>query len=456
MNVEVNLKPQKGPQEQFLYSNADIAVYGGAAGGGKTYALLLEALRHINNTNFRAVFFRRISTSITAAGSILDTSKEIYRWFGGVLTNSPKVKWTFRSGAQVQMSHLNDDETVKDWQGSQVAAIFFDELCEFTREQFFFMLSRNRSTCGVKPYVRATCNPDPDSWVAEFISWWIDQETGYPIPERSGAARYFLHINNELFWANSPQELIEQHTDFALTDVKSVSFIAARLEDNQELLQKDPSYISNLKAMSKVNMERFLKGNWKIRAAAGNVFKREEVEIISILPTGTIRWVRRWDLAATEPSETNPDPDYTAGVLMGKTESGKYVVADVQRGRWKASAVRQMVKNTAAQDAQQYGHVTTVISQDPGQAGKEQAESYVRMLDGYDVRVESESGSKIVRAEPFAAQWQNGQVQILVGEWNGQYFYELEIFPDGRHDDQVDASSNAYSHLARGYSYDMI
>jgi hypothetical protein len=75
---------------------------------------------------------------------------------------------------------------VYDWQGAQIPLICFDELTHFRAHQFFYMVSRNRSTCGVRPYIRATCNPDADSWVANFLAWWIDPETGFPIPERAG------------------------------------------------------------------------------------------------------------------------------------------------------------------------------------------------------------------------------------------------------------------------------
>jgi hypothetical protein len=94
--------------------------------------------------------------------------------------------------------YISRDGDVKKWQGSQICFIGFDELTHFSKYQFFYMLSRNRSICGVKPYIRATTNPESDSWVAEFISWWIDQDTGYPIKERSGKKRYFIRIGDDI------------------------------------------------------------------------------------------------------------------------------------------------------------------------------------------------------------------------------------------------------------------
>jgi len=111
--------------------------------------------------------------------------------------------------------------------------VMYDELVHFTESQFFYMLSRNRSTCGVKPYIRATCNPDGESWVAKFIDWWIDPETGYADESRCGKIRYFVRKNNIIHWADTPQELYETfglYTPEDKTDVKSVSFMSVETQ----------------------------------------------------------------------------------------------------------------------------------------------------------------------------------------------------------------------------------
>lgn len=195
----------------FLSSPADIVIYGGAAGGGKSYAILLEPLRHISNSRFGAVIFRQNSNQITNEGGLWDTSHEIYNHIPGAMgLKTPRPRWIFPSGARVTFSHLERNEDVHKWQGSQIALIEFDELTHFTEHIFFYMLSRNRSTCGVKPYVRATCNPDAESWVAKFIEWWWDPETGYPIPERSGVIRYMIRRDNQIHWGDTKEELYEK------------------------------------------------------------------------------------------------------------------------------------------------------------------------------------------------------------------------------------------------------
>ena len=198
------IRPQPGAQERFLACPADIAIYGGAAGGGKSFGLLLEPLRHIANKEFGGVIFRRTSPQITNEGALWDEAGKLYPLVGGD-ARVGSLEYHFPTKACISFRHLQQESTIYDWQGAQVPFIGFDELTHFTRGQFFYLLSRNRSTCGVKPYIRATCNPDADSWVAEFIAWWIDPETGLPIPERAGVVRYLIRVNDTIVWGESPK-----------------------------------------------------------------------------------------------------------------------------------------------------------------------------------------------------------------------------------------------------------
>ncbi len=420
------LRPQKGPQEQFLATKADIAIYGGAAGGGKTYALLLEPLRHMNVEGYSATIFRKNATQITIDGGLLDESMQIYGLLrSAVYKASPKPHWTFGGKAKVSFMHIDGDRDLPKWQGSQICFLGFDELCHFSEMQFFYMLSRNRSICGVKPYVRATCNPDVDSWVAKFISWWIDQETGYPIPERSGVLRYFCRDNAEVKWGDSPEELSEKY-GVEPELCKSVTFIASSVYDNKILLERDPSYLANLHGLSLVERERLLKGNWKIRPAAGYYFKRSKIrQMLSVIPSDIVHWVRAWDLAATVNHDDN-DSACTAGVLMGKRKDGCIFIADVINVRENGADVRRLIKNTASSDSALYGNVTIRLPQAPGQAGKDQIQSFVRMLGGFHVVTAIESGDKVTRAEPFSSQWLAGNVDVREAEWNDEYFRQFE------------------------------
>lgn len=434
--------PQPGPQTAFMSSTADIVIYGGAAGGAKTYGLLLEAMRNIGNPNYGAVIFRKTYGEITNEGGIWDTSEKIYPHAGGFGIRSA-LQWRWSNGAKITFAHLQHEKYKFSWHGAQIPLLGFDELTHFSESSFFYLLSRNRSTCGVKPYIRATCNPDPDSWVAGFIEWWINQETGYPIPERSGVVRYFTRINDSIVWGDSqedfPQELREA--------IKSVTFIASKLTDNKRLLDIDPNYLSTLKALPNVECERLLHGNWKIRSKAGDYFKRSMFPMVDASTMGGLA-VRGWDRAATEPSSANKDPDWTCGVLLRQHPiNGRYCIADVQKCRKGPGEVEQFIRNVAMQDGPE---VIQVIPVDPGQAGKIEAAYLVRVLSGLIVEtVIEERINKLARARPVASQAKAGNVDVVRASWNGSLFDELEQAGGVmHHDDQMDALSTGFNYLS--------
>lgn len=435
----MELRPQRGPQEKFLVSKADIVIYGGAAGGGKTFGLLFEGLRNVRVPGFSSVIFRRESTQVRNPGGLWDTSMLMYPYAGGIPSNS-SLEWKFKPDAIVKFAHMEHEKNRFSWQGSQICMIGFDELTHFTWSQFVYMLSRNRSTCGVKPYIRATCNPDPDSWVRKFIDWWIDDETGYAIPERSGKIRWFVVVNDETYWASRKEALIEKFPD---SIPKSVTFINSTVYDNKVLLEKDPGYIANLKAMPKYEREQLLMGNWNIRPEAGMFFQRTYFEMVRALPKGT-QAIRYWDRAATKETGSN-DPDWTVGLKLEKDQHGVFYISDIVRLRESPLGVLNAIKNTALQDG---FSVKIGIEQDPGQAGVSEADYLVRQLSGFPVYTNKVSKDKVTRALPVSSQCEANNVKMLIAKWNEEFFREAENFPEGAHDDQIDALSGAFNMMA--------
>jgi predicted phage terminase large subunit-like protein len=441
------IRPQEGPQTAFLASAADIAIYGGSAGGGKTWALLMEPLRHVTNKDFGAVFFRRNLTQVRNEGGLWDESEKLYPHLDADPRSAPDMSWTFPSGASVSFAHLEHEKTVLNWQGAQIALECFDELTHFTAKQFWYMVSRNRSMCGVRPYIRATCNPDADSWVAEFIAWWIDPNTGFAIPERAGVLRWFVRIGDKIIWADSPEDLAsytapDENGVERPIPPKSVTFIPAKLSDNKALMAADPGYLANLMALPTVERERLLGGNWKIRPAAGLLFQRGWCEVVDAVPAGA-RWLRGWDLGATPKTEGN-DPDATAGTKIGKLPDGRFIVGHHVSDFLSPANRDALIKNTATADGKD---VPISLPQDPGQAGKSQVASLVKMLTGFNVRYSPESGDKVTRFSPFSAQAEAGNVLVLRGPWNEAWFSSLEGFPEASHDDDVDSTSRAFNAL---------
>jgi predicted phage terminase large subunit-like protein len=327
--------------------------------------------------------------------------------------------------------------------------ICFDELTHFTAHQFFYMVSRNRSTCGVRPYIRATCNPDADSWVANFLAWWIDPESGFPIPERAGVLRYFIRVSEKIVWADRPDDLMQYLP--RLEDLPpgvdppspiSVTFIPATVFDNPALMRVNPEYFSWLLSLPLLERERLLGGNWKIRPTAGLYFKKEWCSVVDEVPAD-LEIVRYWDLAATEKTEFN-DPDWTVGIKLGRDKNGGFWLLDMVRGRANPGDVDRLLLNTATQDGKR---VRIGFGQDPGQAGKSQALHLVRALSAFTVTPAPESGDKLTRFGPFSSQCRAGNMKIRRGPWNEDLFRVLEGFPDLAHDDEVDACSGALEML---------
>ncbi|MGH8220902.1 MAG: phage terminase large subunit [Steroidobacteraceae bacterium] len=174
---------------------------------------------------------------------------------------------------------------------------------------------------------------------------------------------------------------------------------------------------------------------------AGNIFRPDQMPIVNAIPIGT-RFCRGWDLGASD-----VDGDPSVGLKLGKMPDGRYVIADVRRFSNLPDEVEHAVKNTADADGKT---VEISLAQDPGQAGRAQVASYVKLLEGFKVHTSTESGDKVTRAEPFAAQVNVGNVCMLRAPWNDALTAEMRLFPNAKHDDQVDAGSRAFNRLAGG------
>lgn len=311
----------------------------------------------------------------------------------------------------------------------------FDELTHFSETQVFYMMSRNRSTCGIKPYIRCTTNPDANSWIAPFIDWWID-ELGFPIPERSGVVRWFIRISGELIWADNPEDLRSRYPD---NYPKSFTFIASNIFDNKILLDKDPSYLANLQSLHPVDQARLLGGNWKIKEESGKVFNRTWFEIVEEAPSGGTE-VRFWDLAATEKTTAC----YTAGVKI-RLVDGIYYIMDVIAEQVGPAKGDELIQTTAQQDGR---YVKVRWELEGGSSGVRDAVHLKGLLRGFDAQGIPPLGDKVKRAKPLATDAYQGKVKLVRSPWNDRYLSILQDFPDSPIKDHVDASSGAYAALS--------
>jgi predicted phage terminase large subunit-like protein len=444
----IEIRPQI-KQERFLSSPADIAIYGGSAGGGKTWALLLEPLRHVRNKRFGAVIFRRTFPEITREGGMWDEALAIYP-LAGSRPNRNDMSFRFPSGSKIGFAAMQFEDDKEGWKSAQIPLIEFDQLETFTSGQFFYMFSRNRSTCGVKPYIRATCNPEP-GWLADFLAWWIDED-GYANLERSGVLRWMVRLgDDQIAWYDSQEEATGAHPD---VPAKSVTFIPATVYDNQELLKKDPGYIANLKALTLVDRERLLGdaqrgGNWRVKPSAGKVFNRAWFKMVEAVPAGGIV-VRRWDFAATAKELNKSDPDYTASCLM-LVVNGSYYILDVTAEQIDPARIDATYQNLTQQDEARFRQETRQYlsrwEQEPGSAGKRESWRMTRMVAGSDARGISSTADKLIRAKPLAAQAEAGNVYILAGAWNELFLNHMHGQPELPHDDIMDATDGAFEDL---------
>ncbi len=420
-------QPNPGPQTRFLASTAFEALYGGAAGGGKSDALLMDALRYIDVPGYRALLLRRTFPELLR--SLIPKSFRYYLALNGKPNMSSMPQWKFPSGAVIEFGHLQHEHDVHNYQSAEYQYIGFDELTSFTEAMFVYMQSRLRGVDGIPKRMRAGTNPGGEGhdWVFRRFGPWLDKESA--IKAKPGERLYFKNTKDgPVFCSRFESNL-------------SRVFYPAKVSDNPHL---DEGYEEILGGLDRVSRAQLLDGNWMAKPAAGAYYKRSWFRIIDAAPSQVTGRVRHWDLAATAPSEGN-DPDWTVGVKMARTKDGMFIIEDITRFRESPGAVEQAIRNTAEADGK---GCSISIPQDPGQAGKSQSKALALLLAGFVFSSKPETGDKVTRQKPLSAQAEAGNVALVRGPWLEKFFQELEAFPSkGVHDDQVDAAAGAFDAL---------
>lgn len=403
------------------------------------------------------MIFRRTTPMIRAGGGLWDESLKLYT--GRAEPKGSSLEWTFpcmgaKNPNRLKFAHLEYEKNAQDYQGAQLCLIMFDELTHFTEKQFWYLTSRNRSVCGVDPYIRGTCNPDPDSWLivgddgwgSGIMGWWIDQKTGYPIPKRSGVIRWFVRVNNKIIWGDSAEELKAKDPELI---PKSFTFISAKLSDNPLLMEADPGYRSKLLALPEVEKERLLNGNWKIRPAGGNVFKREWFRhLISepILQQMQFTYkIGSWDTAfAVDKEGKTNDPDYSVYGLWGVTPKG-FVLLDRFKEKLEYPDLLQTAYNTYLRDRP---NALLIENKASGQSLIQSLRSCGTPIPLVEI---NPVGTKLDRAYQTVPFFAAGMVYFPEGAyWLHDYTEEMVSFPDAAHDDSVDMTSQGIIWYSQG------
>jgi predicted phage terminase large subunit-like protein len=391
-------------QKVFLKSETKEVMFGGAAGGGKSSALIMAALQYVDVPGYSAILFRRTYADLALPGALMDRFREWIMQFDDVHWNANQYTATFPSGARITFGYLNNVNDYLRYKGSEFQFIGMDEVTEIRESDYRYMFSRLRRPASgplskVPLRMRCATNPAPN---------WVRQR--------------FLVEGKET----------------------GRIFIPSMLTDNPGI---DPeSYRAVLAELDPVERKRLEFGDWWT-TTLGSMFDRNNFEVIepSEMPEmgSDTSIVRFWDLAGTEPSQSNPDPDWTVGCL-GAFYNGIFYILDVRRIRAKGEKVEKFIRDTAVEDGVE---VPIQMEQEPGSAGKNLIDQYARyVLPGYAFSGQRATGDKVTRAKPFAAAVANGNVKIIRAPWNTDFIDEMSSFPEARvHDDQVDAATHAFN-----------
>lgn len=387
-------------QAAFLAFMGREALYGGAAGGGKSDALLMSALQYADRPNYAAILFRRTYPELSMPGGLMDRAHDWLATSGARWRETDK-RWDFPGGASLNFAYAEALRDVYRYQGTEFDFIGWDQVEQHKEPVYRYMFSRNRheKSSNIPSRIRSTANP---------------------------GGLGFEWVKRRFIDADPSEDMI---------------FIPAKLQDNPYIDQAD--YIKSLMHLDPITRAQLLNGDWTARTEGGK-FKREWFKIVDA-PPASKQWVRYWDLAATE-AEPGSDPDWTAGCLMCVSE-GVYYICDMRHIRGTPNTVERLILQTAKIDGK---NVDIYIEQEPGSSGVKVIADYVRLLAGYTMRGDKKQGGdgKEIRANPLSSQAEAGNVRIVNGTWISEFLDELEAFPHGGHDDMVDAASGAFHMLS--------
>lgn len=390
-------------QKVFLRSNNIEALFGGAAGGGKSSALLMAALQYVDVPGYTAILFRRTYADLALPGALMDRFLEWIKEYPEIKWNANTYTATFPSTARITFGYLNNKSDYLRYKSAQFQFVGMDEVTEIREYDYQYLFSRMRRPAQgplsrVPLRMRAASNPAPN---------WVRQR----------------------FLVEGPQD--------------GRIFVKSLLEDNPGVQQD--SYRRMLQELSPVERAQLEMGDWWA-TSLGTMFLREDFEVVEAdeLPTFIApKVVRFWDMAGTKVTDENKDPDWTAGVLL-IYEAGVGYVMDVTRIREESPEVEDLVRNTAADDGVS---VPIRVEQEPGSSGKSLINMYSRtVVPGYDFEAVPATGDKVTRAKPLASAVRNGNIKLVRGPWLSDFLDEITSFPEEiAHDDQVDALAHAYA-----------
>jgi predicted phage terminase large subunit-like protein len=445
-------------QMVYLSLNVREALYGGAAGGGKSDALLMAALQYVDVPGYSALILRRTWPDLVLPGAIMDRAKS---W----LANTPAKmhdggrSYTFPSGAKLQFGYLARDDDKFRYQSAEFQFIGFDELTQWDREETYdYMFSRIR-----RPAISClNCNTNLARETTPGRTHMYKHTTALgrlkcgknAYPDPAVLAQYpdapdgvnIFNVPLRMRSATNPGGRGAHWVKARLVDPrtkrKKAVFIPARLMDNPSLDQE--TYRENLMHLSPVERERLLNGDWEI-TEGGDMFERTDFYPTEHMASAQAKRVRFWDMAASDGDRS----DWTVGALCA-LEDGVFTIEHIVRVRKKPHETEKLLAQTAQMDGL---NVHIRMEQEGGSAGKAIIDSYRRgVFQGYNFDGIKSTGSKEARASALASYAKNNSknVRMVIAGWNRDFLDEFELFPNGAHDDIVDSTASAYNYLSFG------
>lgn len=390
----------------LLLDGVENILYGGAAGGGKSWVVLACALQYADVPGYAALILRKTYQDLSKPGGLLDKAKDMLIP-QGVHYDAQEKRFRFKEGSSLVFGHLENKDSHYQYQGQEYQCISIDESTQIPEHQIRYLHSRLR---------RLTTSPCP---------------IRFRLASNPGGVSHDYHKNEYI----------------AKQERGARIYIPARLEDNLYLDRE--SYIRQLEHLDPITRAQLLNGDWTARHA-GMIFKREWVSFVDAEPSNSFGYTRAWDLAASE-SDT---AKYTAGVKMCRDVEDNVYVTDVQRFKATPGKRDLRIRSVAESDGQT---VRIFIPLDPAAGGETQGEYLTRILMGFQCDAERPTGDKFVRLAPFASYAERKKVRIVRGPWNDAYLNELEQAnpaesPDDQTLDQMDATSDAFRIVAKQHN----
>jgi len=457
-------------------------------GSGKSEIAVIDFCQYVRIPNFIGVITRRTTPMLKGAGGIHTKCKRTfakefkddpdytYQWkekdnkfvfYRKEKDSTGKIK--LKEVSQLYLKHSEHEaDTENIWQSVEANLICIDEATQYSSIIVDYIMSRmrNPSCPEVKPKIKMTCNPMYNHFLRKWVEPYL-KEDGTPDRSKDGLIRYFARVNGEFLFGDTKKELMDL-TGEEEGNILSFTFISATVDDNKILQKIDKRYVAWLKGLKGVDRQRLLEGNWYAKEEGDSYFLRKWITELDQAPDHTqfTKIVRAYDFAGTLPSDTNPNPDYTVSVKMGKLKTGEYVILEVLRTRIRFGDWEQHILENADRDGKR---VEIIIPQDPNPMAKANSVRLATTICGYGYTCNTKRSAegKLESFKPFAACAQNGSIFAVkdcgTDLFNKQFntlefaYQEMEVFTGRRsnrkdgHDDVADAMSLAYLYLGSSF-----